>query len=74
MIKLDKKEEINNPNNVKVVVDKNNKSLFFSRSAIPFNRSSNDINYYKHIGIYAFRNSFLNIFKNLSKLNWNLLK
>ncbi|GIS01228.1 MAG: hypothetical protein CM15mP102_20480 [Flavobacteriales bacterium] len=29
MIKLDTKEEINNPNNVKVVVDKNNKSLFF---------------------------------------------
>ena len=63
MTKLISKEEINNPNNVKVVVDKNNKSLFFSRSTIPFNRSSNDINYFKHIGIYAFRNSFLNKFK-----------
>ena len=72
MIKLDTKEEINNPNNVKVVVDKNNKSLFFSRSAIPFNRSSNDINYFKHIGIYAFRNSFLNIFKKFKQTKLEL--
>ena len=72
MIKLDTKEEIKNPNNVKVVVDKNNKSLFFSRSAIPFNRSSNDINYFKHIGIYAFRNSFLNIFKKFKQTKLEL--
>jgi|SRR6185437_441487 len=53
-------EIIQNPNQVKVVVDKNNDALFFSRSVIPFHRDKNIIsNYYKHIGIYAFRKSAL---------------
>lgn len=47
---------IEDPNTVKVVVDSNMNSLFFSRSPIPFRREKN-INtvYYKHIGIYAYR-------------------
>ena len=69
MTKLTSEEEIANPNNVKVVVDKNNNALLFSRSIIPFNRVENDINYYKHIGIYAFRNSFLNKFKKFKQTN-----
>ena len=72
MTKLTSDEEIPNPNNVKVVVDKNNNSLLFSRSIIPFNRVENDINYYKHIGIYAFRNSFLNKFKKFKQTNLEL--
>jgi len=49
--------EINNPNNVKVVVDQNGFALYFSRSVIPFPREKNvGVRYYQHIGIYAFRN------------------
>ena len=65
-------EEIKNPNNVKVVVDKNNNSLLFSRSIIPFQRVENNVNYFKHIGIYAFRNSFLNKFKKFKQTNLEL--
>ena len=65
-------EEIKNPNNVKVVVDKNNNSLLFSRSIIPFKRVENKVNYFKHIGIYAFRNSFLNKFKKFKQTNLEL--
>lgn len=51
---------INNPNHVKVVVDKNSNALFFSRSVIPFQRDKNiQPVYYKHIGIYAYRKKAL---------------
>ena len=72
MTKLISAEEINNPNNVKVVVDKNNNSLMFSRSIIPYKRVENSVNYFKHIGIYAFRNSFLNKFKKFKQTNLEL--
>ena len=72
MTKLISAEEINNPNNVKVVVDKNNNSLMFSRSIIPYERVKNNVNYFKHIGIYAFRNSFLNKFKKFKQTNLEL--
>ena len=72
MTKLISDEEINNPNNVKVVVDKNNNSLMFSRSIIPYKRVENNVNYFKHIGIYAFRNSFLNKFKKFKQTNLEL--
>ena len=72
MTKLISVEEINNPNNVKVVVDKNNNSLMFSRSIIPYKRVENNVNYFKHIGVYAFRNSFLNKFKKFKQTNLEL--
>lgn len=51
---------ISNPNYVKVVVDKNNHSLLFSRSAIPYHRDTTiAVNYYEHIGVYAFRKKAL---------------
>lgn len=59
-------EDIDNPNAVKVVKDKNNYALLFSRTAIPFLRDFNKsewadkYSYYKHIGIYAYRKGFLN--------------
>ena len=56
------KEEsfIQDPNYVKVAVDKNMFSLFFSRSIIPFPRSKNNNTiYYEHIGVYAFRKEAL---------------
>ncbi|MBI3589802.1 MAG: 3-deoxy-manno-octulosonate cytidylyltransferase [Candidatus Melainabacteria bacterium] len=48
-------EELNNPNIVKAVVDKDGFALYFSRSQIPYNRDNRkNIQYYKHIGIYAY--------------------
>ena len=53
-------DEINNPNNVKVVVDQNNFALYFSRSVIPYPRETNvGVRYFQHIGIYAFRKQAL---------------
>jgi 3-deoxy-manno-octulosonate cytidylyltransferase (CMP-KDO synthetase) len=52
-------EEINNPNSVKVIVDKNSNALYFSRSAIPFARERSTAKYFKHQGIYAFRKEAL---------------
>jgi CMP-2-keto-3-deoxyoctulosonic acid synthetase len=51
---------ISDENYVKVAVDLNNNSLFFSRSVIPYPRNKNiSINYYEHIGVYAFRKKAL---------------
>lgn len=51
---------IQNSNNVKVITDLNNFALYFSRSPIPFHRDETiDVNYYKHVGIYAFRKQAL---------------
>ena len=56
MVHITDEDEINNPNTVKVVIDKNNFALYFSRSPIPYPRDKNvDIKYYKHKGVYAFR-------------------
>lgn len=53
-------EEINDPNKVKVVLDKNSFAIYFSRSPIPFQRNPDiNVTYYKHIGIYAFRKEAL---------------
>ncbi len=60
-------KEINDPNTVKVIVDKDNFALYFSRSPIPYPRDKNvDIQYYKHKGIYAFRKQAIMDFYRLS--------
>jgi len=52
--------DIENPNNVKVVCNKCNFALYFSRSIIPFNRGIDDkFSYFKHIGVYAYRKKVL---------------
>lgn len=52
--------DIQNPNNVKVIVDQNNVALYFSRSVIPYPRAENvGVRYMQHIGIYAFRKQAL---------------
>jgi 3-deoxy-manno-octulosonate cytidylyltransferase (CMP-KDO synthetase) len=57
---LKDEKQINDPNYVKVVVDKNMNALFFSRSAIPYPRDKNvPAVYYEHIGVYAFRKQAL---------------
>jgi 3-deoxy-manno-octulosonate cytidylyltransferase (CMP-KDO synthetase) len=51
---------IDDPNYVKVVVDKNMNALLFSRSVIPHHRNKEvSIPYYEHIGVYAFRRQAL---------------
>ena len=53
-------EEYNNPNAVKVVTDQNGYALYFSRSLLPYPRNKTaDFKVYKHVGIYAYRRSFL---------------
>ncbi len=51
---------VNDPNYVKVVVDKNMNSLLFSRSVIPYYREPGNLPvYFEHIGVYAFRRQAL---------------
>jgi len=51
---------IEDPNYVKVALDKNNNALFFSRSVIPYRRDpAAAVTYYEHIGVYAFRKQAL---------------
>lgn len=57
--RIDKQIDVDNYNNVKVVTDANDFANFFSRSPIPHNRSNSFNQYYKHIGIYAFRKKAL---------------
>lgn len=53
-------QDIQNPNNVKVVVDQSGFALYFSRSVIPYPREINvGVRYFQHIGIYAFRKQAL---------------
>jgi len=59
------KEELSNPNVVKLVIDNDYKALYFSRYPIPYNRDNKaddaitKNNYLKHVGIYAYRSEIL---------------
>ena len=60
MREITNEDEINNPNNVKVVVDQSQFALYFSRSVIPYPRDTAvGVRYFQHIGIYAFRKQAL---------------
>lgn len=64
--KLTDSQDKDNPNVVKVVVDKNDNALYFSRYPIPYRRDDQtEVTYYKHIGIYGYTKDFLYTFKNL---------
>jgi 3-deoxy-manno-octulosonate cytidylyltransferase (CMP-KDO synthetase) len=62
---ITKSEELFNPNSVKVVIGDQRQALYFSRSVIPFIRGENNEKFlekhefYKHLGIYAYRSSIL---------------
>ncbi len=62
---ITREEEIHNPNVVKVVINADMEALYFSRSAIPYNRSAeaghwlSASSYFKHIGIYGYRTGTL---------------
>ncbi len=79
MKRIDNPEDINNPNVVKVVVDKDNFALYFSRTAIPFYKKGTAPFFprvekeqekgrcplFKHIGLYSYTKDFLFTFANL---------
>ena len=57
-------EDVGDANVVKVVKDRNDRALYFSRSVVPFVRGGGDggaagVTYYKHPGLYAYRRDFL---------------
>jgi len=64
---IDDESEVNNPNAVKVVMDHQQKALYFSRSAIPFARNpeKDKGQHYRHIGMYAYTAKFLKAFAQL---------
>ena len=85
--KIDEDEELFDSNVVKCIVAANGSALYFSRSAVPFNRNEPKENwvqrgnYFKHIGIYAYRTdilksitdlkqSSLEISESLEQLRW----
>lgn len=64
-VQITNTEDIENPNNVKVITDVNNMAIYFSRSVIPFHRDATiAVKYYKHKGVYAFRKQALIDFYN----------
>jgi 3-deoxy-manno-octulosonate cytidylyltransferase (CMP-KDO synthetase) len=70
--KIVRKEEINDPNHVKTVFDRDHYALYFSRSAVPFQRNpeGDRPTYYKHLGVYAYRKGFLLSFVALPEGEW----
>lgn len=57
---LKERQLIEDPNYVKVVVDKNMNALLFSRSVVPYPRNKEiPVTFYEHIGVYAFRKQTL---------------
>jgi len=60
--------DINNPNIVKVIRDKSDNALYFSRYPIPFNRDERSgVKYFKHIGIYGYTKDFLKEYVQMEK-------
>ncbi|MDY6842703.1 MAG: 3-deoxy-manno-octulosonate cytidylyltransferase [Thermodesulfobacteriota bacterium] len=70
--RIDTYEDLVNPNVTKVVTDKDDFAIYFSRSPIPYRASGNEIqsdqsiSFYKHIGIYVYQKEFLLKYVNMS--------
>ena len=70
-------EEVFNPNVVKVVADQRGFALYFSRAPIPYHRMTfqsgppqslpDDVPYWRHLGIYAYRAATLRAYPNLPR-------
>ena len=83
VMKLDNRNELNNPNTIKVIINKKKEAIYFSRTAIPHHREKDFPMhaYYKHVGIYGYRTdvlaeitklerSSLEIAESLEQLRW----
>lgn len=74
---INDQEELMDPNQPKVVLDKHKSALYFSRSPLPFIQNEKQENwlkthtFYKHVGIYGYRS---NILPEISKLNKTILE
>lgn len=60
-------ETARDPDQVKVVLARDSRALYFSRAAIPYPRDEKDEGYYGHIGLYAFRMEIMEQFVKLDK-------
>jgi 3-deoxy-manno-octulosonate cytidylyltransferase (CMP-KDO synthetase) len=66
--RIEDENQIKNPNVVKVICDRSDFAIYFSRFPIPYYRDRGaDKIYYKHLGIYAYTKDFLYTFKNLPR-------
>lgn len=75
------KSELDNPNVVKVNFAKNGKALYFSRASIPYDRSwvqntqsMHDKAYFRHVGIYAYKASFIHQYIELAPSNYEKIE
>lgn len=68
MTPLQRREDVDNPNVVKVVIDQDGYALYFSRAPIPFVReqSANQVRHLKHLGLYGYQRHFLLQFPHLA--------
>lgn len=57
--RIENRDELTNPNVVKVVTDRFQNAIYFSRSTIPYDRDGGGAACYKHIGLYVYRRDFL---------------
>jgi 3-deoxy-manno-octulosonate cytidylyltransferase (CMP-KDO synthetase) len=57
--RIEDRREISDPNVVKVVTDRFQNAIYFSRSTIPYVRGGGSPVYYKHIGLYVYQRDFL---------------
>lgn len=63
-------EDPDEPNCVKVVFDRQGRALYFSRSRIPYHRDAHSTpapRYFRHVGLYAYRRSFLRTYAELAQ-------
>ena len=60
-------DRFDDPNTVKVVLKRNGDALYFSRAGIPFPRSVGTVAPLQHVGLYAYRRSFLSTFPTLER-------
>ena len=73
MTKFESFDEINNPNNVKVIVDSHSDAIYFSRLPIPHgSKKINDYN--RHVGVYAFLKNALIEFSRLDRSNLEIIE
>lgn len=63
---LEQEPDYFNPNVVKVLCDRHNRALYFSRSPIPYYRHPGSAPVFHHLGLYAFRQDFLATYAQLT--------
>lgn len=61
------KEELSNPNVVKVITDNSDNAIYFSRYCLPYERDNKTVKHFKHIGVYGYRKWFLLQYSSMKK-------